>query len=265
LPSASPSVSSPPSIYTAIPKDVLLVRDSEFCVEEEAWPRFKCTIKQTTTYNGAGPSGDDTVFISGKDGCVIGIQPIAWAWNGRAFYFKSKETLETIDSCFVPETRLVELKSPSAVPSIIPSKSPLPSAPPSISLSVSPSMVPTFDRSCPPNKLKMLIEIKTDKNVKKDKTKWKVLKRRKNNSGKFKAISGLSGSLKDHKNTVVEYEGGCLDTSECYKVELAEAKNMKNPGMTGYLKVTFGDKSLQKDNWNAGRKFSVKIGKCEVV
>jgi len=272
-PSTSPSVSSQPSIYTAIPKDVILWRDNGRCVYEEVWPRFKCSIKQTNSNSKPYNTFNNVpVLISGKDGCVIEIQPVSWAYNGIALYFEASETLAAINACFAPETRLTEFRSSSAVPSNVPLA--LPSGSPFVSLSMLPSALPSTlpvmapitsppTPSCPTNKTYLLIKIKTDQYVKDDKTKWVVLERRKKTPGfKWKQVSGLSGSLKKDKNTVV-YEGKCLKVSKCYKVKLSERKNSSNPGMSGYLQATFGGDPIKKDNWTSGKAFTLKVGVCD--
>jgi len=136
-PSMPPTVSSQPSVYTVIPKDVLLVRDNTPCTFEASWPRFKCSIKQTTVHNLPNSYGNDPVFLSGEGSCAVEIRPVVWAYNGRAFYFESSESLVTVNTCFTSGTQITELKYPSAVPS----QSPFPSMQPTISFQPSVSTV----------------------------------------------------------------------------------------------------------------------------
>ena len=110
-PTATPSVAvGPAAIPTAapsmviVPKGVVLLRDDRACtsqVNPSNHPdRFKCFIEPTTPSSEPGGHGNDPVALVGKDGCIIVVQPVTWAWAGNAFIFESAESLDAINACF---------------------------------------------------------------------------------------------------------------------------------------------------------------------
>eukprot|EP00548_Thalassiothrix_antarctica_P009548 CAMPEP_0194158756 /NCGR_PEP_ID=MMETSP0152-20130528/77447_1 /TAXON_ID=1049557 /ORGANISM="Thalassiothrix antarctica, Strain L6-D1" /LENGTH=1354 /DNA_ID=CAMNT_0038868245 /DNA_START=102 /DNA_END=4166 /DNA_ORIENTATION=+ len=139
LPTSIPTVTHQPSIYFAIPEDVVLQRDENLCTFEAGNPsrpdRFRCTIHPTTKTGLPGGYGNDPVLIAGVDNCVIEIRPIHWAYNQEGFYFESTEDLTSINACFEIGTVLTDHK---------PGPSPMISNQPTVDRSTFPSPVPSF-------------------------------------------------------------------------------------------------------------------------
>jgi len=135
-----------------------------------------------------------------------------------------------------------------------------PTSLPSSNPSSLPSSTPT--RSCNGKKKYLYIEIKTDKNVKKDNTKWSVSVKK---GKRWKAVIGLKGRLNNDKETLVRPESKCLWTNPCYRIQLKEDMNEGNQGMEdGYLKVLFDDQEVKEENWITGQTTAVFVGgKCE--
>merc|ERR1712127_525886 len=91
-----------------IPKDVILARTDRPCRfrhDPSNHPdHFKCKIEPTTHSSEPGGYGNADVALQGKDGCIIIVQPVKWARNGKAFIFESTEDLDAINTCFAPGT-----------------------------------------------------------------------------------------------------------------------------------------------------------------
>ncbi|KAL7547050.1 hypothetical protein ACHAWF_010369 [Thalassiosira exigua] len=124
LPSASPTLTMQPTIYRAVPRDVVLLRDDSTCILQsnpDSHPdRIKCMLQPTVSKSGPGGYGNDDVALRGKDGCLVVVQPVSWSWGGTAFIFESSESLDTINECF--DTKILISESmPTGSPSIAPS------------------------------------------------------------------------------------------------------------------------------------------------
>merc|ERR1711862_973260 len=127
-PSTSPSL-------VIIPNDVILLRDNTPCIFQSNPinhpDRFKCMIKPTVVSNEPGSYGNDIVVLMGKDGCLLAIQPVTWAWDGNAFIFESSENLDTVNACFNSGTLIT-------TPPVVPPTTSAPISP------TSPTMYPTY-------------------------------------------------------------------------------------------------------------------------
>ena len=103
-PSTTPTLSLSPSIYKAIPSNVVLLRDDTPCISQVSPSnhpdRFKCFIEPVTSNSKPGGHNNDPVALVGRDGCIIVVQPVTWAWAGNAFIFESVESLDSINACF---------------------------------------------------------------------------------------------------------------------------------------------------------------------
>ena len=164
-PSSSPTTSLAPSIYRAVPRDVVLLRDDAPCVFQSnpSHPdRFKCTLQPTTVNSEPGDYGNEPVGIVGKDGCLLHVSPVTWAWAGNAFIFESSASLETINNCFAAETLLSEFlgtndptfspisgptNNPSITPSVASALTDNPSSVPTMITTSTPSSTPTNNPS----------------------------------------------------------------------------------------------------------------------
>jgi len=82
--------------------------------------RFKCFIEPTTLSSKPGGHDNDPVALVGRDGCIIVVQPITWAWGGSAFIFQALESLDSINACFAIGTLITEV-GPAAIPTPAPS------------------------------------------------------------------------------------------------------------------------------------------------
>jgi len=136
-PSISPTLSFQPTIYRAVPKGVVLKRDSSDCIFQSNPTnhpdRYKCPIQRTLASSDPGGHDNDFVVFSGADdGCIITVQPVTWAWGGTSFIFQSDSNLDEINACFAPNALLSEIHAPFA-----PTMSPL------TALLDGPSMQPT--------------------------------------------------------------------------------------------------------------------------
>ena len=143
-PSISPTISFQPTIYQAVPKGVVLKRDSSDCIFQSNPTnhpdRYKCLIQQTLASSDPGGHDNDYVILSGAEGsCTVTVQPVTWAWRGIAFIFQSDSNLDEINACFAPNALLSEIHAPFA-----PTMSPL------TALSDGPSMQPTLQLSDAP-------------------------------------------------------------------------------------------------------------------
>merc|ERR1719361_2683012 len=121
FPSASPSLSSPPTKFTAptpltsIPADVVLQRNDEVCVYEPAHGRFRCPIQPTGESNGQQPAL--LVVLTGRRSCKIKLTPTVWAWQGEDFYFIAEDQTEnSVNLCFAPGELLTESKNSAPAP-----------------------------------------------------------------------------------------------------------------------------------------------------
>lgn len=99
---------------------VALVRDTSDCILQKNPSnhpdRFKCIIQQTSISSEPGTHGNEEVALRGKNGCLIAIRPVTWAWAGNSFIFESDEDLNTVNECFSPGTKIWKsLKMPKDV------------------------------------------------------------------------------------------------------------------------------------------------------
>jgi len=143
-PSSSPTTSHAPTVYTVVPKDVVLLRDDVPCIFQSnpSHPdRFKCTLQPTTVNEEPGDYGNAPVGLQGKDDCLIFVSPVTWSWAGSAFIFESSASLEAINSCFAAGVLLSETAAVTDSPTSAPFSSPTNN--PSITPSVVPSSAPT--------------------------------------------------------------------------------------------------------------------------
>jgi len=166
----------------------------------------------------------------------------------------------------------------SSIPSSLPSSTPttsslsssLPSSVPSIELSSTPSTSPTTSSPTPgevgctvKNEVPLIVTVKTDNRVKKDKTQWKIL-RYKNELGKGQ----LWKYKKNGANQIIEIYNECVHKNKCYKISLSEKKKTKkkNYGLKkGYVEVNFNGETTKHRAWKARSKriWSVSVGnKC---
>ena len=129
LPSLYPTTSAQPTHYVAIPKGVILARADSLCLFQHNPSnhpdRFKCLLQPTTRSDKPGGHGNDDVALQGEDGCVIIVQPVAWAYRGNSFIFESAEELDTINACFAANTRIIEHRassSPTSNPTPVPTQ-----------------------------------------------------------------------------------------------------------------------------------------------
>ena len=162
-PSSSPTTSHTPTVYTAVPKDVVLLRDDVPCVSQsnpsQHPDRFKCTIQPTTASDEPGDYGNAPVGLKGKDGCLLFVSPVTWSWAGTAFVFESSASLEAINNCFAAGVLLSEMlvvtDSPTSAPFSSPTNNPsvtpslVPSSAPTNILTVVPSLNPTVKSAIP--------------------------------------------------------------------------------------------------------------------
>jgi len=112
-----------------VPDEVKLIRNSDKCIEENATndhpKRFKCPIQPTTNVSSPGSYDNTGVLLYTKKhkswGCMIAVQPVYWSYEGRSFYFESRESLREINECFHPGSTL-ETNIPPKPKPVIPSK-----------------------------------------------------------------------------------------------------------------------------------------------
>ncbi|KAL7541977.1 LOW QUALITY PROTEIN: hypothetical protein ACHAXR_011398 [Thalassiosira sp. AJA248-18] len=138
-PSVSPTWTVQPTVYRAVPKDVVLLRTGSLCVSQinpsNHPDRFKCMIEMTVSSNEPGGHWNNEVVMNGKDGCDIVVRPVTWAWGGNAFIFQSTSSLDDINACFAMGELVTEKQSvsppvlpesdePSFQPSLLPSDEP---------------------------------------------------------------------------------------------------------------------------------------------
>ena len=123
-PSLAPTVSYQPTIYKAIPKGVALFRDESPCIFQQNpsnhADRFKCMIQPTASSSEPGGQDNDPVALRGKDGCLIVVQPMTWAYQGTMFIFQSDSNVDEINACFGYSVLITE-QGPTATPSMAPS------------------------------------------------------------------------------------------------------------------------------------------------
>ncbi|KAL7545370.1 hypothetical protein ACHAWF_009704 [Thalassiosira exigua] len=153
LPSASPTLTLQPTIYRAVPRDVILLRDDSPCVLQsnpEVHPdRIKCMLQSTVSNSEPGGYGNDETALRGKNGCLVVVQPVTWSWQGTAFVFQTSESLNTINECFGPGVLIAE-SMPTSSPSVAPSPSAaMPSQYPTKTVSVAPSETPSASSTRP--------------------------------------------------------------------------------------------------------------------
>lgn len=173
-PSISPTYTFQPTIYRAVPRDVVLLRDDAPCVFQSNPSnhpdRYKCFLERTAASNEPGSYFNDDVLLEGEDGCVITVQPVLWSWRGTQFIFQSNSSLAEINACFATNILLTEVHAvppptespqasssdaPSTAPSTAPTTSPtpVPTPLPTTSPSPAPTPSPTFTPTPPPTPL----------------------------------------------------------------------------------------------------------------
>merc|ERR1712194_743549 len=99
VPSDAPTVTpTQPTPIVSIPTDVVLVRNDVPCIFQinptNHPDRYKCIIQSTGVSNEPGTYGNEAVTLQGKDGCVVVIRPVTWAYKGNMFIFESSEDCE---------------------------------------------------------------------------------------------------------------------------------------------------------------------------
>jgi len=112
-PSVSPTNTFQPTIYRAVPSDVVLLRDNSPCIFQSNPlnhpDRYKCIIQPTKASSEPGGYFNNEVTLSGEDGCVITVQPVTWSWKETAFIFQSDSSLGEINACFATNFLLTEI------------------------------------------------------------------------------------------------------------------------------------------------------------
>lgn len=141
------------------------MRDSSPCIFQShpSHPdRFKCGLQPTVTSALPGDYDNEDVALIGKNGCLIVVQPVTWAWGGNAFIFQSSESLDALNSCFDSNTLITEsfpTDPPSLAPSVAmnppttpptPAPTPEPTNPPTAPPTPAPTPEPTAPPTRPP-------------------------------------------------------------------------------------------------------------------
>ncbi|EJK65567.1 hypothetical protein THAOC_13554, partial [Thalassiosira oceanica] len=157
-PSLSPTVTYSPTIFRAVPNDVVLLRDNTPCIFQvnpaNHPDRYKCTLERTASNSEPGGSNNTPVLIAGFNDCVIEIQPMTWSWAGTMFIFESDASLEDVNACFITGQLLKEMRpvTPSPKPTLpqlsdkptdLPTESPSTAEPTLFPLTLSPTSNPT--------------------------------------------------------------------------------------------------------------------------
>jgi len=153
-PSTTPTLSLSPSIYKAIPSNVVLLRDDTPCISQVSPSnhpdRFKCFIEPVTSNSKPGGHNNDPVALVGRDGCIIVVQPATWAWSESAFIFQALESLDSINACFAIGTLITESGPAirSATPSMAVGPATIPTAAPSMTIVPKDVVILQDDSAC---------------------------------------------------------------------------------------------------------------------